>query len=301
MSGASSVSPDAAPALLAGYLETHEPNDLFAAFGTAKDALAATPPESRAYIERVRTLADVMFASFDLTGGFSVIDCGIEMRRREAAFAQADDDSGEIWALRHPSWQGGTFSRALADPAWTLHHPDGRRSQIWKDWTSWSGEAWPMGWQVRRPDGVTMELEEDQWGDSWQFDPTGPPPDTVDMPELPPVEALIGRAERLRSDFLQTGDAAALEEALRLARSAVERTREAPSLTHMNSRQFRSARLKSGRVHGVTTVARHGRPVVVVGLVEQVPDYVDLPPPSAGEFWVLRNGHIDPFDAQCRS
>jgi len=186
MSNASSVGPDEARALLDRYLGTREPGDLFAAFGSAKTALAATPPESHAYVERVRTLADVMFAYFDLTGGFSVIDCAIEMRRREALLTEAVD-SGAMWALQHPSWRGGTFSRAVTDDDWTLHHPDGRRSQIRKDWSSWCGEGWPMGWQVRRPDGVMVELEEEQWGDSWQLDPTGPPPPAAEPSEVPPV------------------------------------------------------------------------------------------------------------------
>ena len=216
------MSPDAARTLLARYVETQEPEDLFAAFGSAKDALSSTPPESAEYAARLRTLADLMFVYFDLTGGFSVIDCAVEMRRRELAITGADG-AGDAWALKHPDWEGGTFGRALADSAWVLHHPDGRRSEIWKDWTSWNGEGWPMGWRVLRPDGVTIELEEDQWGDSWQLDPAGLPPDAGEPPELPPVEALLGRAEILRDQFLQTGDVEALDERLRLARTAVER------------------------------------------------------------------------------
>ena len=224
----STTAPEPARTLLARYLETQEPNDLFAAFGAAKDALSSTPQRTD-YIAHVSTLADVMFAYFDLTGGFSVIDCAVEMRRRDAALT-GGESSGETWALRHPSWQGGTFSRALSDPVWTLHHPDGRRSQIWKDWTAWNGEGWPMGWQVRRPDGVTIELGEDQWGDSWQLDPAGQQPDADEPAELPPVEALLGRAAMLRDEFLQTGDAGALEESLRVARAAVERAQDAGPL-----------------------------------------------------------------------
>jgi hypothetical protein len=218
----SSTGHDSPQALLDRYRETQDPDDLFAAFGSATDALAATAQECPEYVSRVRMLADVMFVYFDLTGGFSVIDCAVEMRRREIAFTGRDDSAG-AWAIRHPDWDGGTFSRALRDDAWTLHHPDGRRSQVWKDWTAWNGEGWPMGWQVRRPDSVVIELPEEQWGDSWGHDPAGAPQTSAE-PELPPVEALLGHAARLRERFLQTGDADTLEESLRVARAAVERT-----------------------------------------------------------------------------
>ena len=137
------MSSESAATLLARYLETHEPEDLFDAFRAAKDELSESSPQHVGYATRVETLADVMFAYFELTGGFSVIDCAVEMRRRVVAETGAEC-APQTWALVHPSWEGGTFSRGLADPAWTLHHPDGRCSQVWKDWTSWTGEGLSM-------------------------------------------------------------------------------------------------------------------------------------------------------------
>jgi hypothetical protein len=160
---------DRALAHLGQYRTTRDEHDLFAAFGAAKDGLSSTDRDHPEYVTRLRTLVVVMFDYFQLTGGFSVLDCAVEMSRRHMTLTGRAPGS-ETWQISHPTWGGGTFGRGIDETAWRLHHPDGRESRVWKDWTNWDGVGWPMGWNVRRPDGVVIQLDEDQWGDDWHLD-----------------------------------------------------------------------------------------------------------------------------------
>src|SRR4051794_31790491 len=70
---------------------------------------------------------------------------------------------------RHDEWAGSTVTRAIGDPLWTIEHADGQISHISKDWSRWTGEGWPTGFTIHRPDGSTFPVDEgtSATGGSW--------------------------------------------------------------------------------------------------------------------------------------
>ena len=51
-----------------------------------------------------------------------------------------------------------------------MNSPGGEAS-VSKDWSDWTGEGWPTGFMLRRPDGTTTQLDETYFGEFWNVIP----------------------------------------------------------------------------------------------------------------------------------
>jgi hypothetical protein len=177
------------------FQQTGDEHALLAGWAAATAALRERGLEQDELAGRLEAAGGIAVAIFDYIGNFAWLDGGIEMLRRAASLRGQAGDPKRRWTIQHGEWPNTPVTRSLADDEWTIHHPDGRTSQILsKDWSGWPANGWPMGHTIRTPDGQLRTFEEGYFGDGWEVRESVCA--TVSTPEHPgEIEAVATRGE----------------------------------------------------------------------------------------------------------
>ena len=153
---------------IAEWKATRNEHAAMAAFSTSTAALGRTNPSDPSYPDALNTAAHGLFSLYEVAGNFAALDGVLEVMGRLASLP-----SGGAYALperitvQHEQWADTLVTRQVGEHDWTIVHPDGQLSRIRKDWSGWSGEGWPMGFTIERPDGSTFDVDESHFGDGW--------------------------------------------------------------------------------------------------------------------------------------